>query len=90
VNRDGGGKGIDGTAARPIPTVFGPAMKCAAGCGRPVDQNQPHVRVGVVYQFKEGKMVQADVYHIRCWDPTLPEYDPDAPVGGPDQLSMGL
>ncbi len=51
-------------------------------CGRPVNQNEPHVRRGIIHYFESGKMLDVKMWHLRCWDPNLPEYNSgeDVPV----------
>jgi hypothetical protein len=39
-------------------------------CGEPVDFNTVHVRAGVVHLFEGGRMVEAKMWHVDCWDPT--------------------
>jgi hypothetical protein len=51
-------------------------------CKQPVNQNaEVHVRAGVVHYFADGKMCDYKVWHLRCWDPSIPDYNPadDAP-----------
>jgi hypothetical protein len=66
VNRDGASPGnLVGGAPNP--------NSCEV-CGLPVNQQEPHVRAGIIERFVDGKMVKVSMWHLRCWDPSLPRY----------------